>query len=304
MRVALTSSSASWGEIYIIPLLRIESTVVARNNHGPLLLVPVLRVEPQTTSFNMRPLSALVAATLVVGVLARAFFPSQASSSASGSDSAQRGTFSLAQVRNTKFVRQGPIELAKIYHKYGVPMPDHLRAAVARIRGKRRSAGSAVTKPETYDTEYLTPVCIGTPGQQLKLDFDTGSSDLWVFSSETPKTETTGQTVYDPSNSSTAQKLQGYTWQISYGDGSSSSGDVYLDTVSVGGLTVLSQAVEVAQKVSSEFTSDSDNDGLLGLGFNTINTVQPVAQKTFFANAMSGLDSPVFTADLRAGARK
>ena len=42
--------------------------------------------------------------------------------------------------------------------------------------------GSAevTSTPESNDSEYLTPVTVG--GQQLTLDFDTGSADLWVFS--------------------------------------------------------------------------------------------------------------------------
>lgn len=246
----------------------------------------------------MRSLPALVV-TLAAGVLSRSVPLSP------DTKTTEPRTLSLTQVRNPSFIRKGPIQLARIYRKYGVPLPEDLRAAVYRILNSgKRSTGSAVATPEDYDVEYLTPVSIGTPEQVLNLDFDTGSSDLWVFSSETPKSEVNGQTIYDPGKSNTSQKLDGYTWQISYGDGSSSGGDVYVDKVAIGGLTVASQAVEVAKKVSDEFTSDSNNDGLLGLGFGSINTVQPNAQKTYFDNVMSGLDAPVFTADLRSGARK
>lgn len=94
----------------------------------------------------------------------------------------------------------------------------------------------------------------------------------WVFSSFLSATDTTGHEIYDPSRSTTAVQKQGYTWSIRYGDGSGASGDVYTDTVNVGGTSVAGQAVEVATKISAQFRRDVDSDGLLGLGFSSINT--------------------------------
>lgn len=94
----------------------------------------------------------------------------------------------------------------------------------------------------------------------------------WVFSSELPTSQQSGHEIYNPSKSKTAKKLSGATWQISYGDGSGASGDVYTDVVDVGGVSVTGQAVELASKISAQFRQDENNDGLLGLAFSTINT--------------------------------
>ncbi|GKT64158.1 secreted aspartic proteinase precursor [Colletotrichum tofieldiae] len=213
----------------------------------------------------------------------------------------ERG-FAVEQIRNPRYVRSGPLALAKAYRKYKAPLPEDLAAVVANISAAglvQRATGSVAANPQEYDIEYLSPVQIGTPAQTLNLDFDTGSSDLWVFSTSTPASQRNGQTVYDPSKSSTASRLSGATWSISYGDGSSSGGIVYKDTVSVGGLSVTGQAVEAASTVSDSFTSESDLDGLLGLGFSNINTVEPTQQTTFFDTAKSKLTAPLFTADLK-----
>lgn len=234
------------------------------------------------------------------------------------------GTISLKQVRNVRTqgkAKNGPAQLVRAYLKYGAAVPEDLSSAVSRIRNKiisdlqsvrlpslpikdKRTTGSAPATPEEYDVEYLTPVQIGTPPQTLNLDFDTGSADLWVYSSATPPSDVNGQEVYTPSASNTSSKLQGSTWDISYGDGSSSSGDVYYDNVTVGGLSVYPMAVEAATDVSAEFTADSDIDGLLGLAFSKLNTVSPKKEKTFFEAARATLDKYLFTADLKAGERK
>jgi len=121
-----------------------------------------------------------------------------------------------------------------------------------------------------------------------------------VFSTLTPASESTGHTVYNPS---TSGKLEsGETWDISYGDGSGAAGTVYADKVVVGGVTATSQAVEAATSVSSEFTQDTANDGLLGLAFSSINTITPNQQTTFFDTVKSTLAQALFTADLKKGA--
>ncbi|KAL3491726.1 aspartic protease pep1 [Aspergillus germanicus] len=190
--------------------------------------------------------------------------------------------------------RQAPkrsINLPGIYanalNKYGASVPTHVRDAAVH--------GSAVTTPEAEDLEYLTPVNVG--GTVLNLDFDTGSADLWVFSEELPSAQQSGHSVYHPSDNAT--KLSGYSWSISYGDGSNARGDVYRDAVTIGGITAQTQAVEAAQHISRQFLQDQNNDGLLGLAFSTINTVSPRAQTTWFDTVKSQLDAPLFAVTLK-----
>lgn len=220
-------------------------------------------------------------------------------------------TFSVRAVQNPEHVPIGPLALAKAYNKYNIAMPEDLIKAVERITSEllvKRDTGTveADPAPSGYDLEYLAEVEIGTPSQKLYLDFDTGSSDLWVFSDETPSAQVNGHPKYSPSKSSTAKKLKGASWSINYADKSNSKGDVYTDTVTIGGLTVKTQAVESATQVSSQFTKNpgSKFTGLLGLGFDSLNTVRPTQQKTWFSNIKGSLDKKLFTANLNHQAGK
>lgn len=167
------------------------------------------------------------------------------------------------------------------------------------------ATGEVTAEDIQNDSLYLCPVNIGTPAQTLYLDFDTGSSDLWVWSTELPQSTLSQanaqnqQVAFDSSKSSTFKEISGASWKISYGDGSSASGNVGTDTIDLGGVKVQNQAIELAQQLSQQF-AQGNGSGLLGLAFSSINTVSPSPQKTPVDNMISQKDisQPLFTAYL------
>jgi len=153
--------------------------------------------------------------------------------------------------------------------------------------------GEVAAEDQQNDSEYTCPVTIGTPGQTFNLDFDTGSADLWMFSTKLPKgmlaaAEKT-HTIYDPEKSSTYRATKGSSWKISYGDGSSASGIVGTDNVTIGGLVIKNQTIELASMLSDEFATGV-SEGLLGLAFHNINTVTPKRAATPVDNMITQED--------------
>ncbi|KAJ4258119.1 hypothetical protein NW762_008260 [Fusarium torreyae] len=202
---------------------------------------------------------------------------------------------SVQQVRNPVHKRDGVAALAKVYRKYGIPLPRHLAASAL---ARRDGTGTVANTPIDDDAEWLTPVQIGSPPRTFQMDLDTGSSDLWVFGAKAAAAGGS-RTRYDASKSNASEEMSGAKWQILYGDGSNAKGYVVKDTVSIGGLSVEAQAVQVADEVDDSFAQQPNVDGLLGLGFSSINTVSPKKQKTFFDNAKTEHSTGLFTADLQ-----
>jgi saccharopepsin len=120
---------------------------------------------------------------------------------------------------------------------------------------------------------------------------DTGSSNLWVPSSECSSIACYLHNKYDSSASSTYKK-NGTEFSIRYGSGSL-SGFVSEDTLKIGDLTIKEQLFAEATNEPGLAFAFGRFDGILGLGFDTIsvNRIEP----PFYKMVNQGLlDEPVF----------
>lgn len=122
-----------------------------------------------------------------------------------------------------------------------------------------RQSGSEPLTDENQDTEWAGTVSIGTPSQIFLVDFDTGSSDLWVPSTNCNASACQSKDQYDASSSHTSD-LQSGSFSIQYGDGSEVQGNIYRDTVNVAGVKATGQYFAAATNISSSF-GDTSVDG-------------------------------------------
>ena len=140
----------------------------------------------------------------------------------------------------------GPEALSSAFAKYGkTPIATAVNVAAkkttttARATATKQSASVQAT-PGPNDIQYLVNMTIGKANMVMNLD--TGSSDMWVFSSKLTKAERGTHNIYKLGGT----KVPGKTWDISYGDGSYARGQVYLDNVKIGGVRGQNISVQVA----------------------------------------------------------
>ncbi|KAG8213872.1 aspartic peptidase domain-containing protein [Butyriboletus roseoflavus] len=164
-----------------------------------------------------------------------------------------------------------------------------LRVASA---GTLRNANNTVTDALSDeadgvdDFEYYGPLRFGSQAQTLQIDFDTGSSDLWV----PVNCGDCGQLTPFRANTSSTYRDTGQPFSVTYGSGDM-SGTLAMDMVAIGALEVFNQYFGAVQSVSENF-ADSPNDGLAGLAFGTIANSHNL---TFFENLIPQLQAPLFS---------
>lgn len=184
---------------------------------------------------------------------------------------------------------------------------DHVKALSQKYMGSRPQINTVeeVFKTQPIDAEsehpvpvtnflnaqYFSEISLGTPPQSFKVILDTGSSNLWVPSSECGSIACYLHTKYDASSSSTYSK-NGSTFEIRYGSGSL-SGFVSNDVFTIGDLTVKDQDFAEATSEPGLAFAFGRFDGIMGLGYDTISVNQIVPP--FYNMIEQGLlDEPVF----------
>ena len=115
---------------------------------------------------------------------------------------------------------------------------EHFEKVRAYYAQASAQAGTAVPMALFDDAEYFITMTVGSNSQKFKTVPDTGSSNIWVLGTNcTDAVACVGHARYDPSASTTAVEA-GEAFDIGYGDGSDYYGEVYNDTVTVGGASV------------------------------------------------------------------
>lgn len=158
-----------------------------------------------------------------------------------------------------------PLRKAQLTKEKVLTMRDRLNREPLNFNDN--GLGTNVPVKDYMNTQYFVDVSIGTPAQTFTVVPDTGSSNLWVYSSKCWNLVCLYHTRYDASKSSTYKK-NGEKFAITYGSGSI-SGTVSEDVSSLGGAHANIGFGEITSASGVAFYA-SQMSGILGLAYDTI----------------------------------
>ena len=137
---------------------------------------------------------------------------------------------------------------------------------------------------------------IGTPGQHFSVQLDTGSSDIWIPSSESDACEqdeqacqTLGQ--YDSSASSTYQDVGVGQFQIQYEDNSAISGDYINETLAIGNTVIKHMKMGLAFQATRPF-------GIMGIGYDADESIVASNPAGVYPNIVAQMKNQGFISTL------
>lgn len=182
-------------------------------------------------------------------------------------------------------------QMERLSQKYMGIRPDNHVDAMFKDTSVHVGGNHPVPVTNFMNAQYFSEIGIGTPPQTFKVVLDTGSSNLWVPSSECGSIACYLHNKYD-SSASSSYKKNGTSFDIRYGSGSV-SGFTSQDVLKIGDLTVKNQLFGEATNEPGLAFAFGRFDGILGLGFDriSVNRMTPPFYEMIHQNL---LDEPVF----------
>ncbi|KAH7912689.1 aspartic peptidase domain-containing protein [Hygrophoropsis aurantiaca] len=133
---------------------------------------------------------------------------------------------------------------------------------------RKKQGGDPLTDADDGELWYGI-ISVGSPAKTYTVDFDTGSSDIFLPG---PSCGTTcsGHKIYNPKASSTSKDLH-KTFNLTFGDGAAVLGEQYTDRVTIAGLQATGQTLGVAKQYSPGLAaSEFPPDGLVGMAYKSL----------------------------------
>ncbi|KAJ7093224.1 aspartic peptidase domain-containing protein [Mycena epipterygia] len=136
---------------------------------------------------------------------------------------------------------------------------------------------------------YAVPLSIGTPPQVCNFVLDTGSSDLWVASTDCNNQDCESVSRFSPWRSSTLTTT-GIPFILNYLVGKA-QGQIAFDTVQFGPFQVLAQIFATVDETADLGLASTATSGILGLCFPETAAIPATAGATLLENLMSSFDA-------------
>ena len=143
----------------------------------------------------------------------------------------------------------------------GVVQYDFNKITQQRQTSLDKRAGTIAASLENNETLYVVNVNIGTPPQSVQMQLGTGTSDVWVTNASAAycQQHACQGIAYNPTESSSYDTLP-TVFNITYVDGTGSSGIYFTDTLGIGDVSL--KAVEMALANVTTI-----GNGIMGISF-------------------------------------
>lgn len=162
-------------------------------------------------------------------------------------------------------------EAGRIPLKYNpLTINDYMNQKESLVRRAELYAatGEHIGLKDYMNTQYFIDITIGSNDQSFTVVPDTGSSNLWVYSSKCHSVACLTHSKYNSSKSDT-YTADGQAFDITYGSGSV-NGFVSRDQAKINGDIVAEMGFGEIQKVDGKTFLISQMDGIIGLGYDQI----------------------------------